>query len=136
MEDKGIGNGLPMIHVTRKLWAPALVIASIMGLGHASVLAQNDPEIEHLMVFVATSQCRFIRNGKMYDAAQSRKHLERKYRHIQHAIGSADEFIEKVASRSSVTGRPYRVQCSDREVPTATWLRDELGRFRTSGPKR
>jgi hypothetical protein len=72
----------------------------------------------------------------MYDAAQSREHLERKYRHLQHGIGTADAFIEKVASKSSISGRPYRVKCSEREVPTANWLRDELVRFRTSGPKR
>ena len=46
-------------------------------------------------------------------------------------IRTADDFIAKVASKSSTTGRPYLVRFSDgREVPTADFFRAELAKLR------
>ena len=43
-----------------------------------------------------------------------------------------ESFIEGAASESSASGKPYSVKCGDSAaVPSATWLRDELARFRT-----
>jgi hypothetical protein len=118
----------------RILCTSTVVLAVLLGMAVGSLSAQENPEIAHLLNFVASSQCRFMRNGKWYGAEQGREHLERKYGHIEHRIRDADDFIEIVASESSITGRAYRVRCGDREMPTARWLKEELQRFRKSGP--
>jgi hypothetical protein len=73
----------------------------------------------------------FIRNGRPYGAAAAAEFLRRKWRHRAADVGSADDFIEKVASFSSTTGQPYLIRFSDgRETPCATFLRTELSSLR------
>jgi len=46
-------------------------------------------------------------------------------------IDSAEAFIDNAASRSSLSGMDYQVQCpGNPAVPAGRWLRDELARFR------
>ena len=42
-------------------------------------VTKSGEEITHLLDFVARSPCAFIRNGRVYPAAEARAHLERKY---------------------------------------------------------
>jgi hypothetical protein len=73
----------------------------------------------------------FIRNGRPYGAAVAAGFLRRKWRHRETEVGSADDFIEKVASFSSTTGQPYLIRFSDgRETPCAIFLRTELSNLR------
>jgi len=55
----------------------------------------------------------FIRNGTEHAAAAAAAHLEMKYRYAKGEIGSAAEFIAKIASRSSTTGEAYRIRLAD-----------------------
>lgn len=92
-------------------------------------------EIAQLLALVERSGCRFERNGKWYDSKAAREHLERKERYLEEhgQVARAEDFIEKAATRSSVTGEPYRVQCgSSPAVPSADWFRAELARLRAS----
>lgn len=74
----------------------------------------------------------FVRNGKSYDAATAAKFLRGKWRDRAREIRTAEEFIERVATKSSTTGKPYLVRYRDgREIPTAVLLRDELRRLAT-----
>lgn len=45
-------------------------------------------------------------------------------------IDSAEDFIEKAASQSSLGGRPYQIRCDGLTLTTNRWLRDELTRYR------
>ena len=48
-----------------------------------------------------------------------------------------EEFIDGVASRSWLSGQPYRVRLADgRELPARDWLRAELIRLETSSVTR
>lgn len=72
----------------------------------------------------------FVRNGKSYGAATAAKFLRGKWEDRASQIRSAEDFIEKVATRSSTTGKPYLVRYKDgREVATAAFLRAELRRI-------
>jgi hypothetical protein len=96
-------------------------------------------ETRYLIEFVEGSGCEFYRNGTRYDAARAGSHLRDKYTAVAAAgeIGTAEVFIEKVASRSSLTGRPYEVSCAGHErVLVADWLREELYRYRMKGASR
>ena len=47
------------------------------------------------------------------------------------AVDSAEAFIEQGASRSSMSGEPYEVQCPGQgSLPSGQWLQEELRRYR------
>jgi hypothetical protein len=97
----------------------------------ASALAEKQDEIEYLLSFVAESNCIFIRNGKEHQAKKASEHLAMKYNHVRGRIKTAENFIDKIASKSSLTRRAYTIRCNDKqEVPTEQWLRDALQSYR------
>ena len=95
--------------------------------------AQASAEIDHLRDYLAGSGCRFERNGQWHDVASARKHIDRKYRYLvdRDQVASAEQFIERAASTSSSSGKPYRVQCGDaKPVAASRWFTEELRRLR------
>jgi hypothetical protein len=88
-------------------------------------------KIETLIAAVGRlTNATFIRNGQAYDSAVAAEFLRRKWQAKASIVGSAEEFIEKVASFSSTSGRPYLVRFGDgREVPCSIFLREELAKF-------
>lgn len=94
--------------------------------------ADTTAEIDHLLGFIGSSQCTFVRNGDEYDAAGARSHIERKYDYAKRWIETTERFIDYTATKSSVSGKPYLVICAGREEPSAAWLMRELARFRGS----
>ena len=92
--------------------------------------ANAQREIDHLLAYVASSECRFVRGGVEHDAREARDHLARKLDVARPLIGSADAFVDHVAAASSLTGEPYRVHCGGRESTAKAWLADELARYR------
>ena len=90
-------------------------------------------EIEHLFQYISATGCRFERNGTWHDTAAARAHVNMKYQYMldRGKVDSAEAFIEGAASRSSLSGKDYLVQCPGQPaVPSAGWLREELERFR------
>lgn len=93
-------------------------------------------EIAGLIRALGESDCRFARNGRWHDAARARAHLQRKYDWARRRgmTGTAEDFIERAASRSSISGKPYRVRCPGRaEVDARAWFSEELARLRAAG---
>jgi uncharacterized protein DUF5329 len=83
--------------------------------------------IAALLAVVDQSGATFIREGKEYSAAEGRRHLERKLWFAGSRVETAEDFIDKIASRSSITGRPYLVRLpSGKESETGVWLRQKL----------
>ena len=69
----------------------------------------------------------FIRNGSEYDAAKAAEHLRRKLDYAGSKIRTADQFIDKLATGSSMTGRPYQIRFADgRTVESAVFFREQL----------
>ena len=92
-----------------------------------------DVEIDYLLSSVAQSHCTFIRNGKSHTATVAADHLRMKYRRARWAVDNADEFIDRLASRSSMTGEVYTMQCADADAaPTREWLTARLAEFRAT----
>jgi hypothetical protein len=89
-------------------------------------------EIDHLLRFIETSDCVFVRNGEKHDAAAAHDHIQRKYAYAKRWIETSEQFIEYTATKSSTTGKRYSVICAGREEPSADWLKRELSRFRAS----
>jgi hypothetical protein len=117
----------------RSILALCIVAICVMlpSLTQAAPDARANSEIRHLLDFVASSGCTFIRNGDPHAAKDAAEHLSMKYERAQSKLHTAEQFIEKVASESYLTGRQYRVQCPGlAEMATADWLRAELAAAR------
>jgi len=97
---------------------------------------QTGTEISHLMTYLVASGCEFNRNGSWYKPEKAVEHIERKYRYLvkRGLVDSTEQFIDRAASRSSMSGRAYLVKCgADEPVESSAWFTDELQRFRVAG---
>lgn len=88
-------------------------------------------EIAYLLKYIRESPCTFIRNGSPYAGAAAAEHVEEKYEHFKREIKSAEDFIDRAATKSLLSGEPYQVQCgSAARTEAAGWLRDVLRSYR------
>jgi Family of unknown function (DUF5329) len=87
--------------------------------------------INHLLTYVEESNCVFIRNGKEYTSKDAAKHIKTKNDSLMFDTKTPEEFIERAASKSMLSGQPYFVRCVDHSpVPSADWLSKELSNYR------
>ena len=98
----------------------------------AAALADTaaDTEIRALIQAVAESGCEFNRNGSVHSAEAAAEHLELKYSRGKRYAHSAEAFIERLASKSSWSGKPYQMVCDGEEQPAGDWLTATLEEFR------
>jgi hypothetical protein len=94
-----------------RILVPIAVVMLFCASTGAAKDSRMDSEIDFLLDSVVTSDCVFIRNGKKHDAIAARKHLQMKRKRGKRYFSSADEFIEKLASKSSWSGDAYLIQC-------------------------
>jgi hypothetical protein len=85
-------------------------------------------KIEHLIQEIAgLKDAKFIRNGKEHTAEEAATHLRQKLTAVEKEIKTADEFVEKVATKSSLTDEPYTIRMADGKlVNLAVYLRERL----------
>jgi hypothetical protein len=116
----GIGVGL--------VWACASALAGEMS-------AATQKEIAQLLDRIEASNCSFNRNGSWHGPADARKHLQMKVDYMvkRNMLGSAEDFIHKAATASSMSGEAYQIRCgSGAPMPSAVWLTAELKRIRAN----
>jgi len=91
----------------------------------------QNPEIEYLLSSIGSSQCVFIRNGGRHSAEKAEEHLRMKYKRGRRYATSTEAFIERLASKSSMTRKLYMMECPGAEPePTGTWLTQRLEELR------
>ena len=113
-----------------------LTVAGAQPAAMSSISAISKAEVNYLLDFIESSGCEFYRNGTWYDSKRAQAHLRDKYETLAAAdrISTAEDFIDKAATTSSLSGRRYQVRCRGSAVVTSDrWLRDALARYRTSG---
>lgn len=99
----------------------------------ATLDAAGTAEVEHLLSFLKSSNCQFNRNGSWYAADKAAEHLRTKYEYFldKGELDSAESFIDKAASASSMSGKDYLVSCAGQATEkSGIWLRQVLERFR------
>jgi len=104
-----------------------------------SAAPRASAEIDQLLQALNGSGCKFQRNGTWYDAPRAAEHLGTKRDALQRMgrIHSAEDFISRAGTASSMSGKAYRVACPEKaEVDSKDWLEAELRRIRekASGP--
>lgn len=91
--------------------------------------------IDYLLREVEKSQGTFIRNGEKHAAAKAREHLEHKLKMAKKMFWffgpekeiSLQDFIEKIAAKSSTTGMAYQIRLPNGKLHnTKDWLRLKL----------
>lgn len=107
------------------------IIAPAANAREAEPTAALADTVSTLLAYVRESGCVFIRNGREHDAAAAAKHMERKYRHYMNDIETPEDFIRLAATKSMMSGKPYRVRTSSGEERlSADWLADVLDSMR------
>ena len=108
-------------------------LISLMVAG--AVLADTTQEINHLLDYVATTDCKYDRNGTVYDGPEARNHMNRKYQYYRKKVRTAEDFIKYSATRSTVSGKDYKIRCPGADtISSSEWLLDELRRYRQNQP--
>jgi hypothetical protein len=117
-----------------KLPLLALIAAlNLLPAADAAPPAAAAIEISYLLGLIEQSGCEFFRNGTWYDAQRAQAHLRAKYDMLSATdqIKSAEDFIEKAASNSSMSGQPYQIKCSGGAATTTRqWFSAALARYR------
>ena len=107
------------------------IMSTILFVSTGVAQADKSDEINHLLEFIAQSDCIYIRNGKEYSALEARDHIAGKYESVKWRIKTSETFISKIASRSSFSGKQYMIRCKEEEQTTEQWLSRELGNYRS-----
>ncbi|MBX7246761.1 MAG: DUF5329 domain-containing protein [Candidatus Sumerlaeaceae bacterium] len=120
--------------------------SAIPATANAERSAGNDPvtsksagrdekaSIGHLVAFMERSDVTFIRNGQEYDGKAAAEHMKLKLGQAGNRIKTARDFIENIASKSSMSGKEYSIKRTDgTQVSARDWLNAELRRFEASG---
>jgi hypothetical protein len=103
-------------------------------LGQAAPPPGAQAEVDALLASIEASGCLFFRNGVWHDAKAATEHLRGKYRYLiaRGMIVTTEDFIDQAATKSSLSGQPYQVQCGDSTAVTSSqWLHDRLARLRS-----
>ena len=97
--------------------------------GYASV--DKEAEIHHLLSYLESSQCTFVRNGSSHNAVSAKAHIEKKYNYLKSRINTTEDFIRHTATKSSISGREYKVTCAGKDFLAGQWLSEELRHYRS-----
>jgi hypothetical protein len=135
-QGKQIGSTMGFVRIHCLAVASAgLLLATSGALAAPSAQAQR--EIAQLIGSLDGSQCQFQRNGSWYGPADARSHLQRKYDYLlkKDMVDTAEQFIERAASQSSMSGKAYRIRCPGKpEQTSAAWFGARLQALRQRTP--
>ena len=90
--------------------------------------AAERQKIESLIKQVGDlKDAKFIRNGSTYEVARAVRFLRGKWDANDSVVKTAQDFVDKVASSSGTSGKPYLIRFNDgREVTSRAFLLAEL----------
>ena len=128
-------------HAVLRSWARAKAAATLLallpGLAGAQITPKAEREITGLLQAVGSSGCQFIRSGTAYAADRAQAHLLKKYEHMasRNMLASAEDFIVKAATRSSMSGEAYAMRCGEAPPQRCDeWLMTKLKVMRQTSP--
>ena len=105
----------------------AIVLLFCIGVANAD----TQQEIDHLLSFVASTDCEYDRNGAIHSGPEARDHINMKYQHYKKKVETTEDFIKYSATKSKISGRKYQIRCPDQEaVDSNEWLLKELQSYR------
>lgn len=116
-----------------KLFQKTFFFALTIGSSMIVVADVAEEEINFLIGSVESSACVFVRNGEEHAADDAADHLRLKYRRGKRYATSAEKFIDRLASESSWSGKPYFINCPDSgDHRSKDWLTERLEDYRSA----
>jgi hypothetical protein len=128
---------------TRKTKTSGLILTYVLfsvffftGLPEAD-WSEEKVKINYLIDGIEQLEGVFIRNGNEHSPAKAADHIRMKMEKAMNSWFAPDKeewtaemFIDKIASTSSISGKPYRIKLKTGEIITAgEWLRHRLKGF-------
>ena len=98
------------------------LLLMLAGVQPGLAIAQANPDIEYLLHAVSDSGCQFDRNGEVHDATEASAHMRKKYDYASRWISGPEDFIERIGTGSSISGKPYYVICDGQRELSRDWL--------------
>jgi hypothetical protein len=114
-----------------------LFLTLLLPLAAQARPAEEDARIEQLLSGLRALQgAKFVRSGKQYDGKAAEEHLRMKLEKAGERVQTAEQFVDGVASKSYLTGKPYQIQFADGRVVTAgEYLHGLLKKMKTRPKK-
>lgn len=127
-----IGDDFAVIRVRAEAAAAPPATPSPATAAAPATAAVPAATIDGLLADLERAEVVFLREGQAYDGRTAAAHLRQKWAHAPQ-VREPEVFIRELASRSSMTGRPYRVRLRDgREIDAATYLTERLSALRAA----
>jgi len=123
-----------MVRNVVKLTGLLLVLVVTPSFLRAQTLPATElQKIEALIKHVGDlKDAKFIRNGSTYEPATAVRFLRGKWDANKTEVKSARDFIDKVASMSGTSGKPYLIRFNDgKEIHSREFLLAELKKIAT-----
>src|SRR4051812_46859195 len=96
--------------------------------------AESEPvskTVDYLVAQVEKSDCKFVRNGDEHTGKEASDHMRAKYKHFKKEIKTPEDFIERCAAKSELSGKPYTVKKPDGStVKCEDWMKSLLEEHR------
>jgi hypothetical protein len=87
----------------------------------------EEQKIEKLIYYIEKSEAIFIRNGTEYPAKEAADHLRMKRKKAGNKVKTAKDFIDLIASKSSMSGEAYKMKFKNgATINTRDMLYNEL----------
>ncbi len=131
MEDRKMTAGriagvyLPVLHLP-VLFCLGFLLAASVSAADDKPMSETE-KIEALIKHVeGLSDAKFVRNGREYDAKTAARFLRGKWDAKKDEIKTAQDFIDKAASVSSTSGKPYLIRKDGRDIKAGEYLTEQL----------
>ncbi len=119
-----------------KMFKKFFLLSFLLFYGCVAAQADQKSEIAHLLEYVKTTECKYIRNGTSHNGIDAASHIKKKYDHHKKDVASAEDFIRLSATKSMISGSKYYIQCSGSpKIESGVWLLQELDRYRKQESK-
>ena len=117
-----------------KIRALMLLFAVVLAFAGSAQASRPDAEQKKIDYLIASLQnlegATFIRNGSEYSALKAADHLRMKLQRAGDRIQTAEQFIDELGTKSSMSGEKYRIRFKDgRVLESARVLRDSLAQY-------
>ena len=110
---------------------PSKVILILSSTFSLNVYATTQDEINHLLGFLESTDCKYERNGTLHNGAEAIQHIKKKYAYFSDDIKSTEDFIKYSATKSKMSGEYYKVHCINKSpINSQDWLLRELKAYR------
>ena len=116
----------------------SLLLALAAPAAFAQLPASVHSEVHGLLEAVERSGCEFGRNGTWHDSRAAGAHMRGKYDYLvaRDLIATSEDFVERVGTKSSMSGQPYQVRCTGgAPLASGQWLTSRLAQLRAAAGK-